>query len=222
MASAEAVLSKRQKELGVILIDIGGGTTNFAVFEEGRLVHAGGFPYGASHITNDIAIVLRTRVDVAEQIKLRYGHAIPEGIPKKEAIRLSEFVDNDDSVILRREIAEIIEARFSDIFELISKELKKISRTQLLPGGAVLVGGGSRIPGVSEIAKRQLRLPAELGDLRILHEFIHERDRSQLATAVGLVQWGALRKGGEMISFSEVHESQMPGWLKKISNLLFP
>ncbi|MBI2054799.1 MAG: cell division protein FtsA [Candidatus Sungbacteria bacterium] len=222
LASAEAVLSKRQKELGVILIDIGGGTTNFAVFEEGKLVHAGGLPYGASHITNDIAIVLRTRVDVAEQIKLRYGHAIPEEIPKKEAIRLSEFIDGDNTVVLRREIAEIIEARFSDIFELIGKEIKKISRSQLLPAGAVLIGGGARIPGVLQIAKKQLRLPAELGDLRVLQEFIHERDRSQLATAAGLVQWASLRKGGEMTSFTEVHESKMPNWLKKLSNLLFP
>lgn len=222
LASSEAVLTKRQKELGVILIDIGGGTTNFAVFEEGRLVHAGGFPYGASHITNDIAIVLQTRVDIAEAIKLRYGHAIPTEIPKKEMIRLSEFIEKDSAVIARREIAEIIEARFSDIFELVNKELKKINRTQLLPAGAVLIGGGARIPGVLSVAKEELRLPVEIGELRMFSDFIHERDRTQLSTAVGLVEWGHLRKGGEMTSFSDMREVKMPSWVKKLYSLLFP
>lgn len=219
LASAEAVLSKRQKELGVILVDIGGGTTNFAVFEEGRLVHAGGFPYGASHITNDIAIVVRTSVDVAEAIKLRYGHAIPEEVPKKEMIHLSEFIPEDETTILRREISEIIEARFSDIFELINKEVKKINRTQLLPAGAVLIGGGARIPGMIQIAKRELHLPAELGELRRFSQYVHERDRSQLATVIGLVEWGSSREGSFL---SELRESRAPSWLKKIYSLLFP
>src|SRR3989344_4655497 len=198
LAAAEAELSKRQKELGVLLIDIGGGTTNFAVFEEGRLIHAGGFPYGASHITNDIAIVVRTSVDVAERIKLRYGHALPD------------------------EIAKIIEARLTDIFELIQRELKKISKTQLLPSGVVLIGGGARIPGVVELAKRELKLPAMLGDLQILADSVHERDRQSLATAVGLAQWGNLRESGEMLFMADIHEPKTPSWLRKIYSLFFP
>lgn len=222
LASAEAVLSKRQRELGVILIDIGGGTTNFAVFEEGRLVHAGGFPYGALHITNDIAIVLRTSVDVAEQIKLRYGHALPEHVSKKETIRLSEFIEGDESAIPRKEIAEIIEARFSDIFELIGKELKKVNRNELLPAGVVLIGGGARIPSVVSIAKHELHLPAELGELKVFEEFIHERDRQSLSTAVGLLQWSKLRGDGEIAILAEIRESKMPLWLKRLYSLIFP
>ncbi|MBI4134994.1 MAG: cell division protein FtsA [Candidatus Sungbacteria bacterium] len=222
LAASEVVLSKRQKELGVILVDIGGGTTNFAVFEEGRLIHAGGFPYGASHITNDIAIVLRTSVDVAEEIKLRYGHALPEQISKKETIRLSEFMEGEETLVPRKEIAEIIEARFSDIFELMNKELKKINRTALLPAGAVLVGGGARIPGVVLVAKRELHLPAEPGDLSLFGEFVHERDRQALATVVGLLQWGRLRNEGEITILAEVRESRMPMWLKKLYSLIFP
>ncbi|MBI3627725.1 MAG: cell division protein FtsA [Candidatus Sungbacteria bacterium] len=222
LASAAAVLSKRQKELGVILIDIGGGTTNFAVFEEGRLVHAGGFPYGTAHITNDIAIVLQTRVDVAELIKLKYGHAIPEEISKKESIHLSEFVAEDDAVFPRREIAEIIEARFSDIFELVNKEIKKINKTQLLPAGAVLIGGGSRIPGVLQIAKRELHLPCELGDLKSFSEYVHERDRAQLATAIGLLEWRRTKSSESLLSLADVEGGGAPSWLKKLYSLLFP
>src|SRR3989344_1103853 len=184
LAAAEAVLTKRQKELGALLVDIGGGTTNFAVFEEGRLAHAGGFPYGASHITNDIAIVLRTAVDVAEMIKLKYWHALPDEIGKKE--------------------------------------LKKINRTQLLPAGVILIGGGARIPGVVELAKRELRLPAALGDLQVFADEIHERDRQTLATAAGLVLWGKLRESGEMSLIPDTHESKTPAWLQKIYSLFFP
>ena len=222
LAAAEAVLTKRQKELGALLVDIGGGTTNFAVFEEGRLAHAGGFPYGASHITNDIAIVLRTAVDVAEMIKLKYGHALPDEIGKKEMIKMSEFSSDDETIVPRREIAEIIEARFTDIFELIKKELKKINRTQLLPAGVILIGGGARIPGVVELAKRELRLPAALGDLQVFADEIHERDRQTLATAAGLVLWGKLRESGEMSLIPDTHESKTPAWLQKIYSLFFP
>lgn len=222
LASAEAVLSKRQKELGVILVDIGGATTNFAIFEEGRLAHAGGFPYGAAHITNDIAIMLKTRVDIAEAIKLRYGHAIPEEISKKEIIRLSEFMEDEDTIISRKEIAEIIEARFSDIFELVNKELKKINRTQLLPAGAVLIGGGAKIPGVLRIAKQELRLPVELGELKIFAGFVHEKDRAELATAIGLVQWGKAERGGSATVFQEYRDTKLARWLKRLYSLLFP
>lgn len=222
LAASEAVLTKRQKELGVVLVDLGAGTTNFAVFEEGRIVHAGGFPYGASHITNDIAIMLRTRVDVAEEIKVRYGHAVPSEIGKRDVIRLSEFIEGETGVVSRREIAEIIEARFSEIFELINKELKKINRTELLPAGAVLVGGGSRIPGVLEAAKSELRLPVELADLRVFDAHIHERDRQALATAIGLLQWGRMRDEGEITLLGDVKEPKTPQWLKKLYSLLFP
>lgn len=222
LAAVEAILTKRQKELGALLVDIGGGTTNFAVFEEGRLTHAGSFPYGASHITNDIAIVLRTAVDIAETIKLKHGHALPEEIGRKELIRMSEFIEDDETVVPRREIAEIIEARFTDIFELIKKELKKINRAQLLPAGVILIGGGARIPGVVELAKRELRLPATLGDLQAFSDSIHERDRQTLATVAGLVLWGKLRETGEMSLIQDAHEPKMPAWLRKLYSLFFP
>lgn len=130
-AASEAVLTKRQKELGVMLLDIGGGTASFIVFEEGVPIHAGVIPIGGNHITNDIAIGLRTHVDVAEQIKLAFGSCLPSGAPKRDSIRLADFIEGDEGSYSRKELAEIMEARLRDIFELVQKELKKINRAVL-------------------------------------------------------------------------------------------
>src|SRR3989338_269473 len=154
LASAEAVLSRRQKELGVMVLDIGGGTSDFALYEEGRLIHAGVLGWGGTHITNDIAIGLKTTVDVAEAVKLRYGYALPDTLPKKDVVKLAEFIEHDATTFPQRNLAEIIEARLIDIFELAHKELKRVDKDGLLPAGVVLIGGASRIPGILDLAKR--------------------------------------------------------------------
>lgn len=188
LAASEAVLTKRQKELGVMLLDIGGGTANFIVFEEGVPIHAGVVPIGGNHITNDIAIGFRTHVDVAERIKIGFGSCIPEECAKRDIIKLAEFVSDDPSVYPRRELAEIIGARLCDVFELAQKELKRINRKQLLPAGIVLVGGTSLIPGIAELAKRRISLPAALGAPHA-NEAVDERIAPVFATVLGTLQW---------------------------------
>ncbi|HLM83748.1 MAG TPA: cell division protein FtsA, partial [Candidatus Bathyarchaeia archaeon] len=163
LAAAKAALNKRQKELGVVLIDMGGGTTNFIVFEEGELVQMGVVPIGGGHITNDIAIGLRTSIDVAEKVKINYGSALPDEISKKEQINLAEIDHNEEGEISRHHIAEIVEARLEEIFTLVDKELRKTGRSGMLPAGAVLVGGGAKLPGAVDVAKKLLRLPAQTG-----------------------------------------------------------
>lgn len=163
LAAARSVLSKRQKELGVMVLDIGGSTTGMSVFEEGSLVYTAVLPVGAAHITNDIAIGLRTEIDVAEKIKIEYGSATPDAINKKEMINLSELGFGDGGSVSKKHVAEIIQARLEEIFELAGKELKKISKQGLLPGGVVLVGGGSKIPQITELARDYMKLPAKVG-----------------------------------------------------------
>lgn len=163
LAAARSVLSKRQKELGVMVLDIGGSTTGISVFEEGSLIHTVILPIGAAHITNDIAIGLRTEIDIAEKIKIEYGSAIPDLINKKEMINLAELGFSEGGNVSKKYIAEIIQARLEEIFELAEKELKKISKQGLLPGGVVLVGGGSKIPQIAELAKEYMKLPAKVG-----------------------------------------------------------
>lgn len=199
LATARAVLTKRQKELGVMLLDIGGGTASFVVYEEGMPLHAGVLPIGGGHITSDVAIGLRTHVDVAEQIKKVYGSCLPDEFTKRDLIHLAEFLPEDhvdlqgkaaDTLLYpRRELAEIISARMQDLFEVLQKELRKIGRSGLLPAGVVLVGGTSALPGLLEVTKRELRLPVEYGRPQDFFEGIDEKNASTLATSLGLIQW---------------------------------
>lgn len=190
LAASKAVLSKRQKELGVILVDIGGGTTSVAVFEEDDLLHVAAIPVGGNHITNDIAIGLRTSIEVAERVKLEYGNATPNEIGKKENINLSEIDSQEEGIVSRYHVAEIIEARLEEIFNLINKELRLIKKDKLLPGGAVLVGGTSKIPGAVDLAKNVLGLPAQTGFPIPLGGLVDKVDDPSFATSVGLVLWG--------------------------------
>lgn len=201
LAGARATLSRRQKELGVVLVDIGGGTTSLAVFEENDLVHTAILPIGGIHITNDLAIGLRTSIDVAEKIKLEYGNALPREISKKEDIDLGELDQNEEGVVSRYHVAEIIEARLEEIFLLVNKELKAIGRERLLPAGVVLVGGTSKLPGVVDLAKDILGLPAQAGFPIPLGGLVDKVDDPSFVTSVGLILWGnekgySNRRGG--------------------------
>lgn len=190
LAAARATLSKRQKELGVVLVDIGGGTTSLAVYEENDLLHTSILPVGGAHITNDLAIGLRTSVDVAEKVKIEFGNALPREINKKEDINLAEIDPNEEGTVSRHHIAEIIEARLEEIFNMVNKELKVISRDKLLPGGVVLTGGTAKMPGAVDLAKNILGLPAQTGFPVRLGGLIDKVDEPSFVTAVGLILWG--------------------------------
>jgi len=190
LAAAKAVLSKRQKELGVVLVDIGSGTTGVVVFEEADIYHSVVLPIGSDHITSDIAIGLRTSLDVAEKIKIDHGVASPSLILDTDVIDLSKYDADEEQVVSRRYLAEIIEARLSEIFSMVRGELKKVGRDSLLPAGAVLVGGGAKLAGIVESAKDHLGLPAMLGFPVELKGMIDQLDDPRYATSVGLMLWG--------------------------------
>jgi len=190
LAASQAVLSKRQKELGVLVLDLGGGTTGMTVYEEGKLLHTHVLPVGSSHITNDIAIGLRTTIDLAEKVKLEYGSALPSEVKKKETINLSELDASEEEEVSRREVAKIIEARIQEIFDLVNKELRKIGKHKLLPAGVVLVGGGSLMPDMVEFAKKELGLPVQVGKPLGLIGITEKVEAPSFATAVGLIFWG--------------------------------
>jgi len=190
LAGAKATLTKRQKELGVVLIDIGGGTTSVAVFEEDDLIASVIIPVGGNHITNDIAIGLRTSIDVAERVKIEFGSAIPREIGKKEDINLAEIDSSEEGIVSRHHVAEIIEARLEEIFTLVNKELKLIGKEKLLPAGAVLAGGTSKLPGAVDLAKEVLGLPAQTGFPTPLGGLVDKVDDPSFATVIGLVLWG--------------------------------
>ncbi len=213
LAASETCLSKRQKDLGVALIDLGAGTTSLAVYEEGELLYAGVIPIGAMHITNDLAIGLRSSIETAEKVKVLYGHSDLKAIDKKEEIALSQLDEHETENVMRAYVVEIMEARLEEIFDLIAKELKNIGRDGKLPAGVVLTGGGSRLPGVDNFAKKHLRLPALLGKPQEINSVIDKIDDPAFATAVGLVLWG--KKYGHGSPFSA---KTMLGSVKKLLN----
>lgn len=185
IAAAIATLSKRAKELGVAVLDIGAGTSGLAVFEEGNLIHLAIFPVGSDLITNDIAIGLRIDIDFAEKIKRQFGSCLLSKANRRKKIK----IDNGPSplVFSQKMLTEIIEARVSEIFELVQKELKKISRQELLPAGVVLTGGGAKLPNIVELAKRELKLPCRIG---LPNGIIGIEKEPSLATVAGLVLEG--------------------------------
>lgn len=189
-AAAESVLTKQQKELGVALATIGGGATTLAVFEEGDVLHVGTVSIGSGHITSDIAIGLRTSIDIAEELKREYGSATPEKIQKKDDIALDAYGEADGATVSKRHLAEIIEARLEELFTHMDKELKKVDRSGLLPAGVVVTGGGAKLHGIVDAAKRFLRLPAALGYPQEVTSALEKIHDPSFAVSLGLVLWG--------------------------------
>lgn len=191
LAAAKAVLTKRQKELGVVVVDIGKSLTGVSVYEDGNILHACVIPIGSGHITNDVAIGLRTSIDVAEKVKLEYGTASTDEVEKKEKINITEFDENEEGEFTRKYLAEIVECRVDEIFSMVDDELKKIDKSGMLPSGVVITGGGAKLPGIVNLAKRTLRLPAKIGYPYDLDGIIDRVDDPSFATGVGLVLWEA-------------------------------
>lgn len=217
LASARSCLSKKQKEVGVALIDIGADTTSLAVFEDDKLLTANVFPVGSNHITQDIAICLKTSLEIAEKIKLTFGCASADEVSRKEIIDLTKISKEFEGGINRRFLSEIIEARLEEIFDFVNEELKKINRSARLPAGVVLVGGGSRLPEIVNFVKNYLRLPARLGhpinlNLENIRENLAEiLDDPTFAVANGLFLWG--------IDYLNTQEGKLitpPSFLSKI------
>jgi cell division protein FtsA len=190
LATAEAVVSQRQKELGVVVVNIGGATTSIAVFEEGDIIHTAVLPIGSDHITSDIAIGLRISIDTAERIKLEYGTASSDEINKRDELDLADIEGGDANPVSRKYVAEIIEARVEEILERVDAELKKIDRSGKLPAGAVLTGGGANLPGLTDAAKKKLRLPAQIGLPSAVSSAIDKANDASFTTAIGLMLWG--------------------------------
>lgn len=196
LASSEAAVTNRQKDLGVAVVDFGASTTSLAVYEEGEILHSTILPIGSEHITNDIAIGLRTAIDVAERVKIEYGDCFSNTVSKKEEIDLYELGAAEHETVKRKYLSEIIEARVEEIMQKIDDELRKIGRSGMLPSGVVFTGGGAKLPGITEAAKKYLRLPATLG---YPLNFISATDKINdlgFVNVVGLLKWGSMMNAG--------------------------
>ena len=189
LATATALLNKRQKDLGVALVTLGAATTSVVVFEEGELLHAAVIPIGSDHITSDLAIGLRTSIDIAERIKIEQGQVNAEKVSKRDEIDLAKYATEEmpRMLISRKDIAEIIEARVAEIFHLVNEELKRAHREGKLPAGIVLTGGGSQLIGLADYVKEVARLPVFLGAAEDIFTPIDKVRDSHFTAALGLV-----------------------------------
>jgi cell division protein FtsA len=214
IASAEATLTKRQKELGVVVIDIGAGCTSIAVFEEGTILHSVCLPIAGESVTNDIAIGLRTSVDTAERIKIEFGSVLPQEIGEREMIDLSAVSRVDTQTVSKRYMAEIMQARYFEVFSLVKEELQRIGRSGMLPAGAVLTGAAVKAPGVLDLARDTLGLPVQMGFPVDVGGVIEKVDDPAYATALGTLVWG-MREGKQ---FSRMGNFQMKRAVQQVGS----
>jgi cell division protein FtsA len=214
LASGEAVLTDVEREMGVILADIGGGTTDIAIFIEGSIWHTAVLPTGGEHITNDIGIGLRTPFPTAEELKIKYGHARPDAVNPGECFDVAMFGEGERHPVTRQFLSQIIEARVEEIFDLILQEVKRSGYDALLPAGVVLCGGTAELAGIRDVARDMLNLPVRIGAPQNLQGLVDVLGSPAYATSVGLLQWGLHHDPPPPVRVQQNGHFKLPGWLR--------
>jgi cell division protein FtsA len=190
LASGEAVLRESERDMGVVLADIGGGTTDIGIFLEGSIWHTQVLPTGGEHMTSDVALGLRTPRKIAEDLKIKYGHALAASLAADETIDVAAFGEGARQTVSRLRLAEVIEARAEEILLLILREIKRLGYDGLLAAGLVMCGGASELAGLKDLAARVLDLPIRVGAPHDLQGLTDAVESPAFATAVGLLLWG--------------------------------
>ncbi len=200
MASAEAVLLPDEKELGVALVDIGGGTTDIAVFADGSIQHTAVISVGGDQLTNDIAVGLRTPMVEAEKIKKKYGCALNTLVNRDETITVPGIGGRSPRVLSRSVLADIVEPRIEEIIGLVRRELEKYNLLNVVTSGAVLTGGSVAVEGICELSEQLLDMPVRVGLPIGISGLVDVVNSPLYATGVGLVLWGARNRGADLVS----------------------
>ena len=190
LASGEAVLKESEREMGVVLADIGGGTTDIGLFIDGSIWHTVVLGTGGEHLTRDVAVGLRTPFNTAEELKVQFGHAVPASLITDELIEVTSFGNGTRQSISRMQLSEVIEARAEEILTLIRREVKRSGYDGLLAAGLVMCGGSAELAGFQSLAQQVLQLPVRVGRPHDLQGLTDVLESPAYATAVGLLLWG--------------------------------
>jgi cell division protein FtsA len=201
LASGEVVLTETERQMGVVVCDIGGGTTDLAIYIDGDVWHTAVLAIGGNHISSDIAHGLRLPMSQAEDIKIEHGHATREEVDAHEYFNIKPFGEQDTVQISRQELSNIIEARVEEILSMVVQEIKRSGYDGLLPAGMVLTGGSSLLPGFRNIASQVLGVPVRIAKPENLFGMVDQLDSPAFSTSVGLLKWATL--------FSEVASQQV-------------
>jgi len=203
IAAGGAVLTDVEREMGVVLADIGAGTTDIAIFIDGAVWHTVTLGLGGEYITSDVAIGLRLPPDVAERIKVQHGHAIASQVPPEDRFTVSTFGGEARQAVLRWKLAEIVEARVEEILSMVKQEIKRSGYDGLLPAGVVLCGGTAQLSGIQELGRDVFGLPVRTGAPQGIHGLVDKVSNPAHAVGAGLMGWGLtvdtrpqLRKAG--------------------------
>jgi cell division protein FtsA len=190
LASAEAVLTDDERDLGVCLVDIGGGTTDIAVFTQGSISYSAVIPIGGDQVTNDIAVALRTPTQHAEQIKIQYACCLSQLVNADELVEVPSITGRAPQRLARQNLAEVVQNRYEELFELVQDQLQRSGFESLIGAGVVLTGGSSRMEGVVELAEEVFHMPVRLGSPSQVNGLAGLVDNPIYSTAVGLLLFG--------------------------------
>lgn len=192
LAAGDAVLAENEREMGVVLVDMGGGTTDIAIFIDGTVWHTATLGIGGEYVTNDVAIGLRLPTAAAEAVKVRYGHARPAQVGPEERFPAAPFGESSPQTLPRWKLAEIIEARVEEMLGMVLQEIKRSGYDGLLPAGVVLCGGMAQLPGLQDLARDVVGLPIRIGTPQGLVGLVDRIGGPAYAVAAGLVGWGLM------------------------------
>ncbi len=218
LASSYAVLTDDEKELGVCMVDIGGGTTDIAVFSEGAIRHTGVIPIAGDQVTNDIAMALRTPTQYADEIKIKYACALAKLTGAEETIKVPSVGDRPPRELSRQALAEVVEPRYEELFTLIQAELRRSGFEDMIPAGIVLTGGTSKMEGVIELAEEIFHMPVRLGAPQSVKGLKDIVNNPIYSTGVGLLMYGMKQQGRERNikgSNSESMLSKLKSWVHR-------
>ena len=218
LASAEAVLEEEEKRQGVVVADIGGGTTDVAVFLDGAVYHTAVLPVGGHHLTRDVVIGLRCPYHAAEEAKASLGHAIPSSVDPDETVELDAFGSEKRKTVPRRQLCEILQARAEEILEMVVMEVKRSVQGDIVSAGLVLTGGTAKLSGIDVLAEQVTGLPARAGRPRNLQGLSDTLADPAYAASVGLLQW-AIQESEQGYRTTKLRPpTPFGGWLKRFGN----
>lgn len=224
LASAEAVLTETEREMGVVVCDIGGGTTDLAIYINGDVWHTMVMAVGGNHITSDIAHGLRLPLEQAEEVKVEHGHAMQSDVEPDEVFHIRPFGDEERAEFSRHNLAMIIEARVEEMFGYVLREIKRSGYDGLLPAGMVLTGGTSSLPGINKLARDIFEFPVRVAQPENLEGMTDQLHDPAYSTSVGLLEWTVLMntvsyekdKYRKQIKDSGVDWSKVASWLRRL------
>jgi len=216
LASSFSVLTEDEKELGICLVDIGGGTTDVAVFTEGAIKHTAVIPIAGDQVTNDIAVAMRTPTQYAEEIKIKYACALRQLANPDDTIEVPSVGDREPRRLSRQTLAEVVEPRYEELLSLVHAELRRSGFEDLVAAGVVLTGGSSKMEGVVDLAEEVFHMPVRLGLPQHITGLVDVVRNPIHATGVGLLLFG--HKSQQMGEASLFNESNMGSVLKRMKN----